>query len=291
MSDPLELIKKAEKKAKPSSGFMKLFTDDADKYEEAADLYVEAANIYRVNKQLGESGNNFIKAAECQLNAHNESEAGNTYVEAYKMYKSIDPASAATAIEKAIDLFTNKIGQFRRAANFEFELGELYESTLHDYKKAITCYQTAGEWYSQDSATALSNKSFLKAADLKALDNEFLEAVDCYSKVVANSIGNRLSQWSLKDYYLKIGLCQLAANDSVTASKTLRDFQINCGDNTSREYNLLKTLIDCYNEQDVNKFSSSVFEFDKFSKLDDWKTKILLKIKDSISKQEDDDLL
>ncbi|KAL6947489.1 hypothetical protein ACO0RG_000063 [Hanseniaspora osmophila] len=291
MSDPLELIKQAEKKAQPTTGFFKFMSNDADKFEEAADLYVQAANSYRVSKQVGSAGECFMKAAECQLKAGNDNEAGNTFVEAFKMLKSFEPSKAAESLDKAISIFTAKTGQFRRAANYQFDLGELYETSLNDFPKAIAAYEAAGEWYGQDSATSLSNKSYLKCADLKALDNQFFEAVQIYNKVVENSLGNRLSAWSLKEYYLKIGLCHLAATDAVAAKKTLQDAQRNTDDPNCREYQLLSTLIDCYNEQDAEKLSAAVFDFDRFSKLDNWKTTILLKIKDSLISQEDDDLL
>ncbi|CAI4247413.1 CNT_collapsed_G0001460.mRNA.1.CDS.1 [Saccharomyces cerevisiae] len=67
MSDPVELLKRAEKKGVPSSGFMKLFSgSDSYKFEEAADLCVQAATIYRLRKELNLAGDSFLKAADYQ---------------------------------------------------------------------------------------------------------------------------------------------------------------------------------------------------------------------------------
>ncbi|CAL9734528.1 alpha-soluble NSF attachment protein [Monosporozyma servazzii] len=290
MSSPEELLQRAQKKGVPTSGFMKIFGGDSSyKYEEAADLCIQAANLYKLRKELKAAGDAFVKAAQFQLKAGNDDDAGNVFVDAYKSYKAgSDSQLAIDSLKQAIELFTKK-GQFRRSANFKFELGEIYETDLHDYTNAISEFETAGEWYSQDQAMALANKSWLKCADLLALNGEYIKASDHYSKLISNSIGNKLSQWSLKDYYLKKALCQLAATDSVAANRTLQEAMVE--DNNfadSREAKLLSDLISAYGENDTEKLSATAFEFDKFSKLDKWKTTILLKIKETISEAEDD---
>ena len=278
---------------------MKIFSgSDSSKYEEAADLCVQAATMYRLRKELASAGDAFVKAAEFQLKAGNDDEAGNTFIESYKCYKSSNgttsasPTSnsiqnAATSLGRAIAIFTTR-GQFRRGANFKFELGELLENDLQDYKGAMDCFETAGEWYSQDQASALTNKCLVKLAQLKALDGSYIEAADVYAKLIQNSLGNRLSQWSLKEYYLKMGLCQLAATDGVAATRTLQEARHEDSNfNGSREAILLETLIESVKEGDSEQLSQTVFEFDKFNKLDKWHTTILLKIKDSITEAED----
>lgn len=291
MSSPEELMQRAEKKAVPSSKLFRFFSGDStSNYEEASDLCIQAANLYKLRKELTQAGDCFMKAATYQIKADNVDDAGNIYVDAYKSFKASgnDPLRAIDALKLAIDIFTKR-GQFRRSANFKFELGEMYELDLQDYVNAISEYETAGEWYSQDQAMALANKAWLKCADLLALNGDYLKACDHYTKLISNSLGNKLSQWSLKDYYLKMAMCQLAATDSVAASRTLQDAMVQDPNfNTSREAKFLTDLIQAYNENDPERVSSISFEYDKFSKLDKWKTTILLKIKDTISEAEDD---
>ncbi|CEP63858.1 alpha-soluble NSF attachment protein SEC17 LALA0_S09e04082g [Lachancea lanzarotensis] len=290
MSDPEALVQKAQKKAQPSSGFMKIFgASDTYKYEEAADLYVEAANLYRLRKELEKAGDLFLQAAACQIRAQSEDEAGNTFVEAFKAFKAGSlPEKACEALNKAIDIFTRR-GQFRRGANFKAELAELLENELHDYAKAVEAYEAAADWYAQDQALALANKAYLKCADLQALDGRYIEACDIYRKVIANSVGNRLSQWSLKDYFLKTALCYLAADDQVAAQRTVTEAQQEDSNFTgSREHELIAALLEACSEGDSEKLSAKVYEFDRFAKLDKWKTTILLKIKDSIASADDD---
>ncbi|AAS50927.1 ABR155Cp [Eremothecium gossypii ATCC 10895] len=289
MSEAKDLIARAEKKAQPASGLMKWLTGgDSYRLEEASDLYVEAANLYRLSKELSAAGDTFWKAAECQVEAGNEDEAGNTFVEAYKCYKGANPERACEALERAIAIFTRK-GQFRRGAYFKFELAEVQETDLQDYGRARENYELAGDWYMQDQALALSNKAYIKCADLNALDEKYLAAAELYRKIISNSVGNRLSQWSLRDYYLKLCLCFLAASDTVAAEKTLQEaLQEDSSFHGSREHDLLAAIIEDVKQGDVEAFSNHVFEFDKFSKLDKWKTTVLLRVKTSITEVEDD---
>ena len=54
----------------------------------------------------------------------------------------------------------------------------------------------------------------------------------------------------------------------------------------TREYELLKSIIKDAEEDDVDAFTQHVFDYDKLSKLDNWKTTMLLRIKRSLSHEE-----
>lgn len=118
---------------------MKIFSgSDSYKFEEAADLCVQAATIYRLRKELNLAGDSFLKAADYQKQAGNEDEAGNTYVEAYKCFKSGgNSVNAVNSLENAIKIFTQR-GQFRRGANFKFELGESWKTTSMTIQRLLT---------------------------------------------------------------------------------------------------------------------------------------------------------
>ncbi|CCH42269.1 Beta-soluble NSF attachment protein [Wickerhamomyces ciferrii] len=292
MSDPETLIQQADKKAASKPGFFGsiLGGSATEKLEEASDLYVQAANIYRLRKQGKKAGESFEKAADALYKAGNQDEGAQVLVDAFKSYKVEDPASAAKVLEKSIEHFTLR-GQFRRAANYKMDLAQIYEEELFDIEKALSSYQDAGDWFESDSAQALANKAFLKAADLNALSGNYIPATEIYKKIVKNAANNNLSRWSLKDYFVKIVFSYLAADDSVAANKYIQEaLNIDSSFQTTREYNLTKDVLDSVNEGDPEKLSNTLYEYDQFSKLDNWKTKILLKIKNSIV-EADDDLL
>lgn len=289
MSSPEELIAQADKKCAPVSGFTKFFGGGSVyRFEEAADLYIQAANLYRIQKQYAKAGQLFEKAAQTQTKAESPDESGNTLVEAFKSYKNESPADAARVLQEAIKIFTTR-GQFRRAANFKMDLAAIYEEDLNQYTEATTHYEQAGDWYSSDQAQALANKAYIKAADLGALSGNYIQAAGLYESVAKRSLNNNLSKWSLKDYFFKAILCYLAADDLVAGQKALEKFvDWDSLFTQTREYVLLRDLTQAIQDRDGQTFADKLYEYDQFSKLDKWKTTVLLKIKNSIVEADDD---
>ncbi|ODQ68537.1 TPR-like protein [Nadsonia fulvescens var. elongata DSM 6958] len=287
--DPYALIAKADKKAAPISGFTSFFSSGSSyRFEEAADLYIQAANAFKIQKDSRSAGQTFEKAANTQLKSESKDDAANTLVEAYKAYRLTDPGDAVRVMEQAINMFTLR-GQFRRAANYKMDLGAVYETDLSDYDAAIKAYEDAGEWYSQDQAEALSNKSFLKVAELAAGKADYYKAIQMFELVAKNSLNNSLTRWSLKDYFLKAGLCHLATNDTIGTEKAITQYiEWDASFQSTRECGLLFKLSEDIKAGDTEEFSNTVYEYDQFSKLDKWKTNVLLEIKNNIVNQEDD---
>lgn len=58
----------------------------------------------------------------------------------------------------------------------------------------------------------LANKLFLKVADLAAIAGDYQKSIEYYERVAKSSISSNLMKWSVKDYFLKAGICYLAAN-------------------------------------------------------------------------------
>lgn len=56
----------------------------------------------------------------------------------------------------------------------------------------------------------------------------------------------------------------------------------------TREHKLLVDLAAAVEQGDQETFSDKLFQFDQMSKLDKWKTKILLRVKDAIEQQGED---
>ncbi|QPG74528.1 hypothetical protein FOA43_001858 [Brettanomyces nanus] len=287
MSSPEELIAEASRKAKKSSGLLSsLFgSSQQTKYEEAADLYVEAANLYKLQRRSAEAGHTFEKAADCQKQANSPDEAANTLVEAYKAYKTEVPIEAAQCLERAVEMFVKR-GQFRRSATFKSDLGELYENELHDVKKAIQSYDDASEWYKGDSANALANKCALKAADLYCDDSikNFSKAAQVYESIAKESLNNNLAKWSLKEYFLKAILCRLAdSNDYASANACLNRFlQWDPSFETTRECEFATKLIEVVKNGDADGIANASKIYDKFSRLDGMKVRILNQIKSNV---------
>jgi alpha-soluble NSF attachment protein len=236
-----------------------------------------------------EAGQTFEKAASIQSSKLNEpGDMANTLQEAFKVYRKDSPNDAARVLTSAISHYTST-GNFRRAATQQQSLAELYEMEIGDQKKALEAYDTAAQWFESDNAEALSNKLYLKVADLAALEGDYARAIEKLESVAKSSLNNNLMRWSVKDYFLKAGICHLAAGDQVATRRALQQYvELDGSFANTRENLLLNDLVGCVEEGDQEGFSDKLYQFDQLSKLDKWKTTLLLKIKNGIQNQEED---
>ncbi|KXT07482.1 hypothetical protein AC578_570 [Pseudocercospora eumusae] len=287
--DPRALLQKADKAAQSASGGFSLFGGRTEKWENAVELYTQAANAFRMQKAGKEAGQTFEKAAQIQSSKLSEpDDAANTLTEAYKSYRKDEPEEAARVLEQAIQHYTMK-GNFRRAATHKQNLAELYEVELQDQKRAMEAYETAAGWYENDNAEQLANKLYLKLADIAALEGDYLKAISNYERISKSAINNNLMKWSVKEYFLKAGICHLANGDMVAMKRALDSYRdLEPGFTQTREHQLLVDLVEAVDEADQEKFADKLFQFDQMSKLDKWKTTLLLRVKDNIEQKEDD---
>ncbi|KAI9824565.1 MAG: vesicular-fusion protein S17 [Thelocarpon impressellum] len=287
--DPRALLQKAEKAVQGAGGGFSMFGGRQEKYENAADLYSQAANAFRMLKQGKEAGLAFERAASIQTKNLNEpDDAANTLVDAFKSYRKTDPEDAARVLDTAITHYTSK-GNFRRAATHKQNLAEVYEVELGDQKRAIDAYETAASWFESDNAEALANKLYLKVADLAALEEDYYKSIEHFERVAKSSISNNLMKWSVKDYFLKAGMCHLATNDMVGANRALESYrELDPTFASTREHQLLVDLAEAVDQGDQEVFADKLFQFDRMSKLDKWKTTILLRVKNGIEEKGED---
>ncbi|KAF9237319.1 soluble NSF attachment protein [Melanogaster broomeanus] len=273
------LLEKADKKANSSTGW---FSSSSAKYEEAGDLYMNAANAFKLDKQFRDAGDAFAREAECREKCKEANEAANAWWNASKSYKRGYPDLAIQALSQAITHMTAN-GRFRQAADREKEIAQIYQHELSDLRKACESLERAGEWYSQEDATATANACFKDAADLRADLEEYPKAIQHYEQVANHSLNSALTKYSVKEYWLRACLCALAMKDFITAKRNIQKYMSQ--DTTfasTREYKFLNAIIDAIQADDQQAFMGFVHEYDQVMKLDNWKTKILLKIKNNI---------
>ncbi|KAF8202900.1 vesicular-fusion protein SEC17 [Pholiota molesta] len=273
------LLEKADKRANSSGGW---FTSASTKYEEAGDLYQQAANSFKIEKLFKEAGDAFAREAECRELCKEENEAANAWWNASKAYKRGFPDLAIQALTQTIVHLT-KGGRFRQAADREKEIGQIYLQESNDLRKACESYVRAGEWYSQEDAAATANACFKDAADLHAELEEYPQAIARYEQVANHSLTSALTKYSVKEYWLRSSLCALAMGDSVTARRNMQKYSNqDVTFASTREAKFVNALLEAIEAGDLEAFTAAVFEFDQITKLDNWKTSILLKIKKEI---------
>ncbi|KAK0639284.1 soluble NSF attachment protein [Cercophora newfieldiana] len=287
--DPRALVQKADKVLSSVGGGFSFFSSGKeDKYQSAADLYVQAGNAFKLEKHNKEAGAAFEKAASIHRDKLSEpDDAANLMIDAFKAYRKDSPEDAVRCIEAAIRQYTSK-GNFRRAASHKEAQGELLEE-IGDRKRALDCYDNAAQWYEGDNAVALANKLWLKVADIAALEGDYYRAIENYEKVADASLGNNLMRYSVKEYFLKAGICVLATKDIVSTRRNLEKYrEKDPGFGSQREYQLLVDLTEAVEEGNQEAFTDKLYAFDQMSRLDKWKTEILVRIKNQIEEADNE---
>ncbi|KAJ1943597.1 vesicular-fusion protein S17, partial [Linderina macrospora] len=252
-----DLLAQANKKAEHKGWF------GGHKYEEAGELYEQAANQFKLAKQMREAGEAMNRAAEMSLQCNERNDAAQRFISAAKSFKKNYPQEAVKALKQAIALLTEN-GRFHAAASHQKEVAQLYESDLADLENAMEAYQLAADWYASEDSNALANGCLLKVAGFAAQLEKYERAIEIFERIAEASVDNQLTKWSIKDYFLKAGLCRLATADTIGARKALDHYKdLDMGFVNTRECKLLDNLIADAENEDLQGFTDHVAEFDQ----------------------------
>jgi alpha-soluble NSF attachment protein len=96
-------------------------------------------------------------------------------------------------------------------------------------------------------------------------------------------------RWSVKEYLLKAGICQLCTGDMVGVNTAMDRYrQLDPSFQQQREHALLVDLAQAVQDGEQEVFADKLYQYDQLSKLDKWKTTLLLRIKNSIEEAGED---
>uniref|UniRef100_A0AAY5L555 N-ethylmaleimide-sensitive factor attachment protein, alpha a n=1 Tax=Esox lucius TaxID=8010 RepID=A0AAY5L555_ESOLU len=275
--EALALIAEADKKRKCSRGFGILFGGSSRKYEEACDMYVRAGNMFKMAKNWSAAGSAFSQAAQLHLQMDNKLDGAINFLDAGNAFKKVDP--------QGIDI---TIGRFTIAAKHHISIAEIYESELLDVNKAISHYEQAADYYKGEESTSAANKCLLKVATYAAQLEQYQKAIDIYEQIGTYAMDSVLLKYGAKDHFFKAALCHFCV-DMLNARLSVQRYEeMFPAFSDARECKLVKKLLDAYEEQDVDGFTNAVKDFDTISRLDQWNTTMLLRIKKQIQDEESD---
>jgi len=277
----MDLMLQAEKKAKSSTGFLGSMFGGNSKLEEAAELYVRAANTFKMAKKWSAAGGAFTESANLQLRLACKHEAATNYVDAGNCYKKADPNEAVSCLTKAIEIYTD-MGRFTLAAKHHITIAEIYESEVVDIDKAISNYEQAADYYKGEESNSAANKCMLKVAQYAAHMEKYDKAIEIYEQVATSAMDNQLLRYSAKDHFFRAALCHMCRDIQDAAISIQKYEEMFPAFSDARECKLVKTLIGCVEDSNVDGFTDAVREYDTISRLDQWYTTILLRVKKSI---------
>lgn len=173
------------------------------------------------------------------------------------------------------------------AAKHHQSIAELYETDSADLEGAVQYYEQAADYYRGEESNSSANKCLLKVAQYAAQLENYEKAIQIYQQVASSALESSLLKYSAKEYLFRAALCHLCV-DVLNAQHAIeRYIQMYPAFQDSREYKLLKTLIEHMEEQNVDGFTDAVKEYDSISRLDQWYTTILLRIKKTLNENPD----
>ncbi|TKC53873.1 hypothetical protein EI555_018625 [Monodon monoceros] len=179
-------------------------------------------------------------------------------------------------------------GRFTIAAKHHISIAEIYETELVDIEKAIAHYEQSADYYKGEESNSSANKCLLKVAGYAAQLEQYQKAIDIYEQVGTNAMDSPLLKYSAKDYFFKAALCHFCI-DMLNAKLAVQKYEeLFPAFSDSRECKLMKKLLDAHEEQNVDSYTEAVKEYDAISRLDQWLTTMLLRIKKTIQGDEED---
>lgn len=173
------------------------------------------------------------------------------------------------------------------AAKHHQTIAEIYENDSANYEKVVQHYEQAADYYRGEESNSSANKCLLKVAQYAAELENYEKAINIYQKVASSSLESSLLKYSAKEYLFRAALCHLCV-DVLNAQHAMeRYIQMYPAFQDSREYKLVCTLIEHMEEQNIDGFTEAVKDYDSISRLDQWYTMILLRIKKQLNDNPD----
>jgi alpha-soluble NSF attachment protein len=273
-----DYVKQAEAKLKSWSLF-----GSGNKYEDALELYEKAAAQFKLNKQWKEAGDTYIKMAEVCEKQKNDDEAVNYYRQAALSYQNSHPKEAIKIFRLVVKMHMDT-DRFSTAATEWKEIAKLEEKEGH-IQAAREAWEKAAQCHEASNGKAAATQCLLQVARICADEADYKKAVDLFEKCATQALDSELGKWSASEYMYKATLCHFVLESKSGESKDTAELlekyiEQHPALENARECKFLKGIIEAFDKDDVEKFTEIVFKFDSVLKLDNWTSKLLLKIKD-----------
>ncbi|KAL3290369.1 hypothetical protein HHI36_023711 [Cryptolaemus montrouzieri] len=281
-----QLIAEAEKKLNTTKGIFGSLFGGNSRVEDAVECYQRAGNLFKMAKNWPQAGSAFCEAANLHSRSGARHDAATNYVDAANCYKKSDINEAVSCLMKAIEIYTD-MGRFTMAAKHHQTIAEMYETDAVDLERAVQHYEQAADYFRGEESNSSANKCLLKVAQYAAQLENYEKAIQIYQDVATSALESSLLKYSAKEYLFRAALCHLCV-DLLNAQHAMERYvQMYPAFQDSREFKLVKVLIEHMEEQNIEGFTDAVKEYDSVSRLDQWYTTILLRIKKQLNESPD----
>ena len=256
-------------------GFLSMLSGGS-RLDEAQELYQKAANQFKLAHEWNDAADCYVQYAFVSKKLNMESEEAQGYVETANCLRKVSPEGSLEWYKRAIGMYSDN-GRYQQAAKQLKSVAEMLEQEEKP-ELAVEYYQKAADMFEMDehSKSAVSACK-VKLGELNARLEKYSEAAKIFEREGEKSLANHLLQFGAREHFLKAGILYLATGDSVTATIACdRYHQMDPRMEGTRESQLLKGLTTAFVENDVESFMSAIQEYDSVSRLDPWKTSLLV---------------
>jgi alpha-soluble NSF attachment protein len=237
-------------------------------------------------KKWSHAGQTFVTIATHHTKLGNKHDSATNYVDAANCYKKSDPNEAVNCLIKAVEIYTD-MGRFTIAAKHHQTIAEIYEGDSADLDRAMQHYEKAADYFRGEESNSSANKCMLKVALYAAQLENYDRAIKIYEQVASSALESALIKYSAKEYFFRAALCHLCI-DALNAQHAVQRYDDQFpAFADSRESKLIKALVKHLEDEDVEAFTAEVKKFDEISRLDQWYTTILLRIKKQMPEEGD----
>lgn len=231
------------------------------------------------------AGTAYFRSGECHKQAESVShECGTMFKEAGDCFKEVNPQEAVNAWREAIEIFSEN-GRWNQCGTMMKNIAEIYErGDMSDEggssEDALQCYEQAEQFFKNDNRTQNANQCAEKIAMIAASNDNFIVAASKFEDLARGCMEKKLTAFNAKNYFVKVMVCYLAAEDTVAARSKLEDFMaLDYTFDGTREHRFIVQILDAVDNFDAQAFAMAAKEFNSIKKIDPWMTSMLLKSK------------
>lgn len=242
--------------------------------------------MFKMAKKWSQAGQAFTEAGSINLKAGAKHDAATNFVDAANCYKKSDSSEAVNYLLKASEIYTD-MGRFTMAAKQHQNIAGIYKTEIVDYVQATKHFEQAADYFKGEESNSAAKNCLLKVAQYDAQMEDYDKAIQIYEQVAVSALENQLLKYSAKDHFFKAALCHLCM-DLLNAQHADARYCDQCPSfQDTREYKLIKTVIEHLEEQNIDGYTEAVKKYDEISRLEQRYTTLLLRIKKQISENPD----
>ena len=240
--------------------------------------FIKAGNLCIIEDKHDLASLAFHRAGDLYTFNKNKYAAANMYIKAVDNYVKVGEfGEARNLLNTAINIYLED-GKFASAAKQLEFLANLYHKDKQ-ITLAIESYIKANKYFCVENSQSTGCGCLYKASQLAIEHEKYNEAIKLLIQVNDYYETNKLTKFKSKQIMLEIAILKLFSVD-INECKSYISIQSDHKD--TREYQLLQRLIDSIENSNKENFDSAVSEFNSIQSLEEWKTKLLLSIKQRI---------